>query len=269
MLHSSSVMYRRNTNKGKDGKGSKQPTNGKGYAPETDEDEGSEEDGDKDADTDTAEPGLLRDGGTLSHLGDGIGDVLSGGAAAALPAKFAKIRHTAGLDIHRIDSSVPYSAKMSGRSIHAPVEVQLTAARVQLAKRQAQLLDLSRGSGVPKHGWRAQYALHHTNVAHRARTSDDGEDDATAQLRRRSATQNATQTSENPFYTYIDEMHLEGSPYAQEPKHAGKAKTKASTKPVTFLGIMFDTFFGGSDPSWATPEDQYSYFNSLSLQINS
>ena len=262
-------MYRRKTDKSKDGKGSKQPNNGKGYAPKPDEDDETEEDGDKDADSDTAEPGLLGGDGTLSHLGDGIGGVLSGGAAAILPAKFAKIRHAAGLDVHRIDSRVLHDNQDMRQPVYAPVEVQVAVTQLQLVRRRTQLLDLSRGSRVPAHGWRGQYALHLTNVAQRARTSDDGEDDATAQLRRRSATQNATQTSENPFYTYIDEMHLEGSPYAQEPKHAGKAKTKASTKPVTFLGIMFDTFFGGSDPSWATPEDQYSYFNSLSLQINS
>lgn len=262
-------MYRRKMERGKDGKSSKQPNNGKGYAPESDEDDATEQDGDKDADSDTAEPGLLGDDGALSHLGDGIGSVLSGGAAAVLPAKFAKIRHTAGLDVHRIDSSMPHSDNITGRSVDAPVDVQLTAGQVQLAKRQARLLDIARGSRLPAHGWRGQYALHQIDVAHRGRTSDDDEDDAAARLRRRSATQNATQTSGTPLYTYIDEMHLEGSPYAQEPKHAGKAKTKSSPKPVTFLGIMFDTFFGGSDPSWATPEDQYSYFNSLSLQINS
>ena len=70
--------------------------------------------------------------------------------------------------------------------------------------------------------------------------------------------------------------------------------TKTNPQDVTFNGIMFgeylrpasmtrmivgtddhvlasylpDTFFGGSDPSWATPRDQQSYFNSLGLKIN-
>ena len=35
-----------------------------------------------------------------------------------------------------------------------------------------------------------------------------------------------------------------------------------------FLGIMFDTFFGGSDVSYATKTTQYSYFKRFSLKIN-
>ncbi|KAG0143823.1 hypothetical protein CROQUDRAFT_672703 [Cronartium quercuum f. sp. fusiforme G11] len=34
-----------------------------------------------------------------------------------------------------------------------------------------------------------------------------------------------------------------------------------------FLGIMSDTFFGGHDASWASPKDQYSYFNRFGLII--
>ncbi|KAJ3051238.1 hypothetical protein HK097_007777 [Rhizophlyctis rosea] len=36
-------------------------------------------------------------------------------------------------------------------------------------------------------------------------------------------------------------------------------------KPFGFVGIDFETFFGGSDRSWATPTDQYVYFKGMSL----
>ena len=32
-----------------------------------------------------------------------------------------------------------------------------------------------------------------------------------------------------------------------------------------FVGIDFETFFGGSDRSWSTPTDQYVYFKGMSL----
>jgi hypothetical protein len=32
--------------------------------------------------------------------------------------------------------------------------------------------------------------------------------------------------------------------------------------------LISDTFFGGSDPTWATPREQNSFFNGLALQIN-
>lgn len=48
-------------------------------------------------------------------------------------------------------------------------------------------------------------------------------------------------------------------------------KKKASSPKVDnagFDGIMFNTFFGGSDPSWASPKDQNIWFNRISLSIN-
>ncbi|RCI01982.1 hypothetical protein CU098_003938, partial [Rhizopus stolonifer] len=33
-------------------------------------------------------------------------------------------------------------------------------------------------------------------------------------------------------------------------------------------GIMFHTFFGGSDSSWESPRDQYSYFKEFSLKAS-
>ncbi|KND04922.1 polysaccharide lyase family 14 protein [Spizellomyces punctatus DAOM BR117] len=38
-----------------------------------------------------------------------------------------------------------------------------------------------------------------------------------------------------------------------------------NTANVGFVGIEFETFFGGSDSSWATPKDQYVYFRGFSL----
>lgn len=37
--------------------------------------------------------------------------------------------------------------------------------------------------------------------------------------------------------------------------------------PASFIGIMCETFFGGHDPSWASPREQYSYFNSFRLVV--
>ena len=34
---------------------------------------------------------------------------------------------------------------------------------------------------------------------------------------------------------------------------------------IPFIGIHFETFFGGSDASWATPSTQYSYFKDFSV----
>lgn len=47
------------------------------------------------------------------------------------------------------------------------------------------------------------------------------------------------------------------------------AANALSKKPVAkFIGIMGDTFFGGHDPSWASPKEQYTFFNSFKLVIN-
>ncbi|KAI8929493.1 hypothetical protein BC831DRAFT_422570 [Entophlyctis helioformis] len=35
-----------------------------------------------------------------------------------------------------------------------------------------------------------------------------------------------------------------------------------------FAGIEFETFFGGSDPSWATPIDQSTYYKNFSLRVD-
>ncbi|CEJ00214.1 hypothetical protein RMCBS344292_14276 [Rhizopus microsporus] len=34
------------------------------------------------------------------------------------------------------------------------------------------------------------------------------------------------------------------------------------------VGIMFHTFFGGSDSTWRTPKDQYSYFKNFVLKVS-
>ncbi|KAI8884153.1 polysaccharide lyase family 14 protein [Backusella circina FSU 941] len=41
-----------------------------------------------------------------------------------------------------------------------------------------------------------------------------------------------------------------------------------TSKSDSIGGILFHTFFGGSDSSWATPKDQYSYFKGFSASIN-
>ncbi|GAA5877982.1 hypothetical protein JCM1840_000131 [Sporobolomyces johnsonii] len=46
------------------------------------------------------------------------------------------------------------------------------------------------------------------------------------------------------------------------------APKKLDKSDATFEGIMFDTFFGGKDPSYAPPKDEYIYFNRIGLNIN-
>jgi len=37
---------------------------------------------------------------------------------------------------------------------------------------------------------------------------------------------------------------------------------------TNFMGVFFDTFFGGGDPSFATPKDQYIYYKNFNLKID-
>ncbi|CCM04522.1 uncharacterized protein FIBRA_06703 [Fibroporia radiculosa] len=39
-------------------------------------------------------------------------------------------------------------------------------------------------------------------------------------------------------------------------------------QPVKFTGLFFSTFFGGHDPDWASPKDQYTWFKDFSMTIN-
>jgi hypothetical protein len=48
---------------------------------------------------------------------------------------------------------------------------------------------------------------------------------------------------------------------------APKKSPSNSDENATFQGIMFNTFFGGSDPSWASPEEQKIWFNRISLSV--
>ncbi|EIE82183.1 hypothetical protein G6F46_009270 [Rhizopus delemar] len=41
-----------------------------------------------------------------------------------------------------------------------------------------------------------------------------------------------------------------------------------TTKTPKSIGIMFHTFFGGSDSTWSTPRNQYSYFKNFKLQLS-
>ncbi|GAA6008210.1 hypothetical protein JCM11491_001930 [Sporobolomyces phaffii] len=45
-----------------------------------------------------------------------------------------------------------------------------------------------------------------------------------------------------------------------------KTKSKLDDN-ATFQGIMFNTFFGGNDPSWASPTEQNIWFNRISLSV--
>lgn len=54
----------------------------------------------------------------------------------------------------------------------------------------------------------------------------------------------------------------------------GNGSILAPQKPPTdkddnanFQGIMFNTFFGGNDPSWASPVEQEIWFNRISLSV--
>ncbi|SCZ97717.1 BZ3500_MvSof-1268-A1-R1_Chr4-3g07402 [Microbotryum saponariae] len=54
----------------------------------------------------------------------------------------------------------------------------------------------------------------------------------------------------------------------EEESNLSKRAAKV-TLPTGFIGIMFNTFFGGSDSTWNSAKLQYSYFNGLRLDINS
>ena len=50
---------------------------------------------------------------------------------------------------------------------------------------------------------------------------------------------------------------------------SGPAVLAAGHQPAFgFTGIFFSTFFGGHDPSWATPKDQYIWFKGFALTVN-
>ncbi|GAA5978055.1 hypothetical protein JCM5350_007382 [Sporobolomyces pararoseus] len=58
-----------------------------------------------------------------------------------------------------------------------------------------------------------------------------------------------------------DALPILGNSSILAPKKAVKDET------ATFQGIMFNTFFGGNDPSWASPEEQNIWFNRISLSV--
>ncbi|GAA5948145.1 hypothetical protein JCM3765_007128 [Sporobolomyces pararoseus] len=58
-----------------------------------------------------------------------------------------------------------------------------------------------------------------------------------------------------------DALPIIGNGSILAPKKAAKDET------ATFQGIMFNTFFGGNDPSWASPEEQNIWFNRISLSV--
>ncbi|SCV69074.1 BQ2448_2094 [Microbotryum intermedium] len=68
--------------------------------------------------------------------------------------------------------------------------------------------------------------------------------------------------------TRIESEYFEGLKRREEENNLSKRATKV-TLPTGFIGIMFNTFFGGSDSTWNSAKLQYSYFNGLRLDINS
>ena len=62
----------------------------------------------------------------------------------------------------------------------------------------------------------------------------------------------------------LNELHAEpkAAPAATLPEAQELAK-----KPVGFLSIMFQTFFGGHDKQYASPKDQYTYFADVKLHV--
>lgn len=61
-----------------------------------------------------------------------------------------------------------------------------------------------------------------------------------------------------------DAVPLVGNGSILAPK---KQSSSGNDENATFQGIMFNTFFGGNDPSWASPEEQNIWFNRISLSI--
>ncbi|VDB84555.1 unnamed protein product [Peniophora sp. CBMAI 1063] len=65
----------------------------------------------------------------------------------------------------------------------------------------------------------------------------------------------------------------EAGTYQSRPKAKAKVKAAdadadADAEPIGFTGMFFSTFFGGHDPEWASPKDQYVHFASFAMRIN-
>lgn len=52
------------------------------------------------------------------------------------------------------------------------------------------------------------------------------------------------------------------SPIVQE------AVTEEGDRPIGFIGLFFSTFFGGHEPQYATPRDQYVWFKDFAISLN-
>ncbi|CDO71869.1 hypothetical protein BN946_scf184940.g16 [Trametes cinnabarina] len=46
------------------------------------------------------------------------------------------------------------------------------------------------------------------------------------------------------------------------------AEAAASPTPIGFTGLFFSTFFGGHEPKYATPKDQFTWFKDFEMTIN-
>ena len=105
-------------------------------------------------------------------------------------------------------------------------------------------------------------------------------------IKRQDFSTTSSEGSRNATASPLEEEVFDPSAFAEEQK----IRT-SSYLPIGFIGIMFsqsllpsflptmlskqmtdrssnvDTFFGGSDSSWASPRTQYCYFNQVSLRI--
>ncbi|GAA6000063.1 hypothetical protein JCM10207_006035 [Rhodosporidiobolus poonsookiae] len=80
--------------------------------------------------------------------------------------------------------------------------------------------------------------------------------------------------TEGDIPVFTPPSHLLLPPIASSNPALSALSAKASPAPAApasnagIAGIMLHTFFGGSDPSWASPRDQYLYLDRLSLVVN-
>lgn len=81
-------------------------------------------------------------------------------------------------------------------------------------------------------------------------------------IKRQDFSTTSSEGSRNATASPLEEEVFDPSAFAEEQK----IRT-SSYLPIGFIGIMFNTFFGGSDSSWASPRTQYCYFNQVSLRI--
>ena len=71
----------------------------------------------------------------------------------------------------------------------------------------------------------------------------------------------------DPLPADDDASPLHPAPVAPGSVLAAAPARRSPVQPAGFVGIMFDTFFGGNSPDYASPKEQVIYFNRLSIEI--